>query len=99
MAPEIAAEAPIIGTIAPGWVTRWANAPAAATTSMNATYRQRTKTARERGAKRQQPCQIDADMQEIGMQEGVGEKRPQVGAEAAGKRSAADQIECRNAPG
>ena len=31
MAPEIAAEAPIIGTIAPTWVMRCANAPAAAT--------------------------------------------------------------------
>ena len=36
LVPEIAAEAPIIGTIAPGWVIRCANAPAAATTSMNA---------------------------------------------------------------
>ena len=44
-------------------------------------------TARQRRAERQQPSQIEAEMEEIGVNEGVGEEGPQIGAEAAGKRS------------
>ena len=97
MAPEIAAEAPIIGSIAPRWVTRCASAPTAAITSMKRRIAPGTETPRQRGAERNEPSEIETEMHQVGVDEGVGEKSPQIGAEAAGKR-AADGNRCRSAP-
>ena len=46
----------------------------------------RAEAARERVPNGTQPCHVEADMEEVGVQERVGEERPQIGAEAAGKR-------------
>ena len=53
----------------------------------------RAEAARQRGAERQQPSHIEADMEEVGVEERVGEERPQIGAEAAGKRTAGNEID------
>ncbi len=53
----------------------------------------RPKTARKRGPERQEPGQIETDMQEIDVDERVGEERPDIGAEAAGKRIADDRMD------
>ena len=59
----------------------------------------RTKAARQCGAERQQPSHIEADVKQVGVQERVAEERPEIGAEAAGKRTAGNEIDvvaCRN---
>ncbi len=41
--------------------------------------------ARHRAAERQEPDRIDADMDEVGMEERIGEEGPDLGAEPAGE--------------
>ena len=53
----------------------------------------RPEAARQRGSKWQKPSQINADMQEVRVQKGVTEKRPQIGAEPSRKRAADDKID------
>jgi hypothetical protein len=45
----------------------------------------RAKPARQRAAERQQPQHVEADMAEIGVQQRIGHKGPDLGAGAAGK--------------
>ena len=40
-------------------------------------------TARQRRAERQQPRQVETDMQQVGVQECVGEERPDIGGNTA----------------
>ena len=50
----------------------------------------RAEASRERRPERKEPRHVDTDVEKVGVEEGVGEKRPQVGAEAARKYAAGD---------
>ena len=98
MVPEIAADAPITAAVVAAMREQMQHRAGRRGDGEECEKTQRTETARDRAAERQEPDDIDAEMNPVGVNQRVGDEGPELGAPAAGQNIDRTTTCCRSAP-